>query len=102
MVSAQHLLPELRRLLVGGGGRQHPRPSAVISGGAGGSRSPAPGELVLVLGCPRQRWGLEEAPGTQLPAGETPSSTCSPAQCPHPSPWTPDPKARGPRDGRVW
>lgn len=36
MASAQRLLPELRRLLVGGGGRQRPRPSAVVSGGAGG------------------------------------------------------------------
>lgn len=36
MVSAQRHLPELRRLLVRGGGRQRPRPSAVVSGGAGG------------------------------------------------------------------
>jgi len=79
------------------------------SGAAGGSadgplRSSlgapvAPGELALILGCPRWRWGLEEvhqdeAPGTQLPAGETPSPMCSLAQCPQPFLRTPAPKAR--------
>lgn len=66
MVSAQCLLPELRhhlesRVLSPPPGQGHPRPSEVVSG------TLVPGELALVLGRPRWRWGLEEASQDEAP-----------------------------------